>query len=235
MTDDRDKKADYDFATAGETAPGRVPTSNSSAEVVSGGTTKKDKERSADATADLLRELNDARMQLCAQIDALQFVLDGLYEQRQNLDNQITALTNYLDEAKAGGEFKIGVDGYPENSMVRNAIKAIEQKTGGVFNAHDTDQASDFIRLGLIELQNERDGVDSEISITTEKLDKMYKTLDALDYLNEDAEVEGSNVAECLDRLEALVDDIEIKDAQTEQQAVYEAGLNLNLGIPSLN
>ena len=78
MVDDRDKKADYDFATVGESAPGRIATGHMSAEHGQNGTTKKDKERDTDSTADLLQHLNDFRHQLCAQIDMFQALLDDL-------------------------------------------------------------------------------------------------------------------------------------------------------------
>lgn len=234
MVDDRDKKTDYDFATAGESTPGRIATGYLSADNTQGSTTKKDKERNADATADLLRELNDARMQLCAQIDMFQALLDELYEERSIFDAQITALSNYLDDAKRKGEFDVGPDGYPIDLAVKNAIKAIEQKTGGTFNAHDTDTATDFIRLGLVELQNDRDGVNAEITVTTEKLDRSleaFATLDGIEDRLNSGDYETSNFQH---EILAIQDTLETKDQNT-QQPEYEAKLDLGINLPSLN
>lgn len=228
MVDDRDKKTDYDFATAGESAPGRMATGHMSAEHGQSGTTKKDKERNADSTADLLQQLNDFRQQLCAQIDMFQALLDDLYEERSILDAQITALENMLSEYRENGAFQLGPDGYPADPTAKSAILAWEQKSGGKFDP-ESDMVNEFLRLGIVEFQSNRDGVELSIATTTEKLLESYEALNDLGDLNEDAKIEGADLGPIQEKLVAIAGCIETINTPNTQQITYETSLDLKL------
>lgn len=232
---DKAKRDDYHFATAGTTAPGRMATNNVVGEYDANGDPK-DKGRERQSFTDLIQQITDLQIQLSEQAEYFHKVLEQLMDDRAMALSVRDDLKDFLDDFKTSGDFDMGPDGYPLNPVIRKAIIAHEASSGKTFNPHDADAVTDFIMDTIGDKDDYINGLSLRIEATSGKLDETLTALHSLQAIKDDI---NAGLYESPDEVGYILKEFDQFSVQESDHAEIDQNIqtrqiDLNIDIPKL-